>query len=114
LERTLDAICRVESGGGRDRRDGDGGRAIGPYQIHQAYWTDACRFLRVDWPYSDARNAARARRAVRAYVTGYQRAGGLPAGPETWARLHNGGPQGARRAGTLVYWQRVRRALRGQ
>lgn len=112
LERTLDAICMVESSGGRDTRDGDGGRAIGPYQIHRAYWADGTRFLKVSWPYSDARDPVKARRVVRAYVTQYQRAGGYPPTPEVWARLHNGGPRGPEKTSTLPYWLRVQTFLR--
>jgi hypothetical protein len=108
LERTLDAIYLVESSGGRDKRDGDGGRAIGPYQVHRAYWQDAMRLLGKEWPYEDARDPVKAREAVRAYVTAYQVALGYPARPETWARLHNGGPTGPQRPSTVVYWYRVR------
>lgn len=111
--RSLDAICLAESSGGRDLRDGDGGRAIGPYQIHRAYWVDGTRFLGVDWPYSDARDAVKARRVVRAYVTRYQRAGGYPATAESWARTHNGGPRGPAKAATLRYWLKVRGHLGG-
>jgi len=108
LERTLDAICAVESSNGRDRRDGDGGRAIGPYQIHRAYWVDGTLFLGVRWPYSDARDPIKARQVVRAYVQHYQRAGSYPATPETWARLHNGGPSGPDKATSRGYWAKIK------
>lgn len=107
LERTLDAICQVESSGGLDRRDGDGGRAIGPYQIHRAYWQDGTRILGVRWPYEDARDHTKARAVVRAYVTHYQRIGHHRAGPQTWARIQNGGPRGAIRGSTLPYWRKI-------
>jgi len=112
LERTLDAIRHVESSAGKDSQDGDRGRAIGDYQIWRSYWTDGTLFLGVRWPYSDARDPAKARQVVRAYVLHYQRAGGYPATAETWARIHNGGPQGPRKAGTLPYWTRIRKAMR--
>ena len=107
LERTLNAICAVESKNGRDTHDGDGGAAIGPYQIHRAYWVDGTLFLGVRWPYSDARDPAKARMVVRAYLEHYQRGSGYPATPETWARLHNGGPDGPRKATTRGYWYKV-------
>jgi hypothetical protein len=107
LERTLDAIRLVESSGGRDTRDGDNGRAAGPWQIHRAYWRDGTRFLGVRWSYRDARDPARARQVVRAYVVHYQQAGNYPATPEAWARLHNGGPHGPEKACTAVYWRKV-------
>jgi hypothetical protein len=107
LEKTLDAICQVESGG----RDvvGDGGLAVGPYQIHRAYWQDGTRFLGVTWPYSDARNPDKARRVVRAYLLHYSRK--LPQTPQTWARIHNGGPKGPQKAATIVYWKKVQKAM---
>jgi hypothetical protein len=112
LERTLDAIRQVESSGGRNHRDGDHGRAHGEYQIHLNFWTDGTRFLGVSWAFSDAHDPAKARRVVRAYLLGYQRAGGYPAIPETWARIQNGGPEGPRKAGTLKYYQKVKATLR--
>ncbi|MFA6244467.1 MAG: hypothetical protein WC655_26225 [Candidatus Hydrogenedentales bacterium] len=110
LEQTLDAIRLVESSGGRDTRDGDSGRAVGPYQIHRAYWQDGTRFLGVHWPYRDARDPARARQVVRAYVVHYQRAGGYPATPEVWAETHNGGPRGPEKDSTTVYWRKIQEA----
>jgi len=112
LERTLDAICLVESNGGKDARDGDGGRAIGPYQIWESYWKDGTRFLKVDWPYSEARDPVKARAVVRAYVTTYATVRSYPQTPETWSRLHNGGPSGAKKRATEAYWRKVRRLLK--
>lgn len=106
LERTLDAIAQAESAGDPNAV-GDGGRAIGLYQIHRAYWQDGTRFLKVRWPYSDARDPVKARQVARAYLRGYQRAKGYPATAETWARIHNGGPNGPKRRATLPYWRRV-------
>jgi hypothetical protein len=107
LEQTLDAIRLVESSGGRDTRDGDNGRAVGPWQIHRAYWFDGTRFLGVRWPYRDARDPAKARQVVRAYVVHYQRAGGYPATPEVWGMIHNGGPHGPEKAATTGYGRKV-------
>ena len=38
----------VETGGSRDPENavGDGGNAIGPYQIHKVYWQDAVSYDR--------------------------------------------------------------------
>ena len=40
------AIRMVETGGVSDPENavGDGGKAIGPYQIHEVYWKDANSF----------------------------------------------------------------------
>jgi len=113
LERTLDAIWAVESSSGRDTRDGDRGKAIGPAQIHRAYWQDGTRFLGVKWPYADARNPAKARQVVRAYVVRYQRAGKYPATPEMWTRIHNGGPRGPEKAATVAYWHKAQAIMEG-
>jgi hypothetical protein len=52
----LDALRRVETGGIPDPSlaVGDGGAAIGPYQIHRPYWLDAG----VPGTYEDCRDAA--------------------------------------------------------
>lgn len=108
LARTMEAIRQVESSGGRNTRDGDHGRAIGDWQIHRAYWTDGTAALGVTWPYSDARNDTKARQVVRAYLRRYAPKG---AGPEQWARMHNGGPKGWKKKATLPYWAKVRKIL---
>ena len=41
LRKLLDAICEVESGCD-PLAVGDGGKAIGPYQIWMSYWIDDC------------------------------------------------------------------------
>ncbi len=110
LERTLDAIAQAESNG-RPNAVGDKGHAIGAYQIWRPYWKDGTQILGVSWPYSDAKNPGKARRVVRAYVQHYQKAGGYPATPETWARLHNGGPKGPDKKSTKTYWLRVKSHL---
>jgi len=86
---------------------GDGGRAIGPYQIHKAYWIDGTRFLGVSWPYSSARDPLKAMAVVRAYTEHYAR----PFTPENIARVHNGGPHGSRKAATLAYWRKIERIM---
>jgi len=113
FDRVIGAILSVESGGDGNAV-GDGGQAIGPYQIHRGYWQDATRFLGVDWPYSDARDPAKAIRAVRAYTSHYARHYGRPWTAETIARIHNGGPLGWRKPATQAYWRRVRARLAGE
>ncbi len=107
---TLKAILLVESGGDPDAV-GDGGRALGPYQIHRGYWSDATRLLGVSWPYSDARDPIKAAAAVAAYTRHYARHYRQPWTAETIARIHNGGPAGWKKQSTLVYWAKVRAVL---
>ncbi len=106
----LTAIERVETGGMKDpsRAVGDGGRSLGPMQIQRAYWTDS----RVPGRYDRVQSRDYARRVVLAYWSRFcPRA--LAAGDrETLARVHNGGPAGARKPATRAYWAKVRSAMR--
>ena len=105
-ERLLDAIRHVESGG-RDLT-GDGGRAIGPYQIHRRYWQDAVRLdPSLGGTYNDCRREQYARRVVRVYLAHY----GKGKTDEQMARIHNGGPTGHRKRATVGYWTKIRRVL---
>ena len=105
-ERLLDAIRQVESGG-RDLT-GDGGRAIGPYQIHRRYWQDAVRLdPSLGGTYNDCRREQYARRVVRVYLAHY----GKGKTDEQMARIHNGGPTGHRKRATVGYWTKIRRVL---
>lgn len=108
----LDAIRFVETRGRANPPDGDGGRAIGPYQIHRAYWLDAVAAQpELGGSYQDCRRRAYAERVIAAYMQKWV--------PEAWdrvdaeiiARTHNGGPTGADKRATLRYWRRVRAAL---
>lgn len=112
-ERLLNAIRQVESGG-REDLVGDGGRAIGPYQIHRAYWVDAVRAdPSLGGKYEDCKREAYARRVVRAYLTHH----GKGKTSEQMARMHNGGCGILKRVGsaawhrTTQYWNRVRKAM---
>jgi hypothetical protein len=107
-EQLLDAIAQVESGN-RDYPPGsnDNGRALGRYQIHRAYWQDGCQYLGVDWPYSDAVDANKARQVVRAYLRRYGKGKTI----EQLARLHNGGTTGHKKKSTLKYWVKVKYVL---
>jgi hypothetical protein len=102
----------VETGGqpneGRDAV-GDGGAALGPYQIHREYWQDAVeRDKSLGGTYEDVKDPAYAERVVRAYMARYAPKG---ADFETLARIHNGGPKGAKKESTMGYWGRVKAAL---
>jgi soluble lytic murein transglycosylase-like protein len=108
MDRLLDAIAKVES-----RSDpnavGDGGRALGVYQIHRRYWQDGTRVLGVDWEYRDAQDPEKARQVVRAYLGYYGRGKSLL----DMARIHNGGPQGHRVKATQEYARRIAVILDG-
>lgn len=110
LDEILDALRSTESGdqpnGGRDAK-GDGGHALGPYQIHRPYFVDAG----VPGSYEDCRDPDYSRRVVIAYWKRWCPDALEHRNAEVLARIHNGGPQGACKASTLAYWRRVERTL---
>ncbi|UCD50504.1 MAG: hypothetical protein JSW27_23635 [Phycisphaerales bacterium] len=102
----LDAIAHLESNH-YSHAVGDGGRAIGTYQIHKRYWRDGTRFLDVDWSYDQAKDPVKARKVVRAYLLHYGKGKTLL----QKARIHNGGPRGYRKTATLKYARKIARIL---
>jgi hypothetical protein len=110
----LDAIRAVETGSCADPANavGDGGAALGPYQIHRVYWQDAVdrdpSLVANGQTYQNVRDAAYAERVIMAYWNRY-----APSyDAQTLARIHNGGPKGHLRKATLGYWGKVRAKLR--
>lgn len=66
-EKFLDAVAQVESSG-RANAIGDGGKALGMFQLHRAAWEDASKVDRTLGDYkTGALNPATARRAARVY-----------------------------------------------
>lgn len=109
----LDAIRAVESGGDDDAV-GDNGNAIGAYQIWRVYWQDATDWCEaIEGSYEDCKQRAYAERIIVAYWHRYARAALRSGDRETLARVHNGGPQGARKKATLKYWTKVSGKLAG-
>lgn len=114
VERLLDAIRQVETGGHPDPANaiGDGGKSFGAYQISKPYWHDA-------WLYKDCPLPSRAcvadeqcaRETVRRYWQRWApqnlRRGDL----EHLARVHNGGPRGHLKKSTEAYWLKVKKEL---
>ena len=108
--RILDAIHQVETGGCKNPSEavGDGGKAIGPFQIHQSYWADAVEHdPSIGGVYADCKNEAYARQIVIAYLSRYCKSWS----DENCARIHNGGPSGGKRKATVKYWQKVQKHL---
>lgn len=105
-DRILNAIRQVETGGCKNPSEavGDGGKAIGPFQIHQSYWADAVEHdPSIGGVYADCKNEAYARRVVIAYLSRYCKVWT----DENVARIHNGGPSGGKRKATVKYWRKV-------
>ena len=104
----LEALRQVESSGRDAPPDGDDGRAIGPYQIHESYWRDSG----VPGEYQRCRDRRYAERVVAAYMRRYVPRAWATRDAEVIARTHNGGPLGRAKSGTWRYWLRVQEELR--
>jgi hypothetical protein len=102
------ALHQVETSGRHGAILGDNGRSLGPLQISRAYWKDA----RVGGSYSQVTSVVYARRVATAYLKRYAPAAWQAGDVATLARIHNGGPTGHRKAATLGYADKVRRAMR--
>jgi len=108
----LAALRQVETSGRENSPDGDGGLAIGPYQIHEAYWRDAVEFApAIGGGYQDCRQREYAEKIIEAFMTRWVPRPWAEGDAEVIARVHNGGPTGFRNEATLGYWRRVRRYL---
>ena len=104
------ALHMVETGGRLGPIKGDGGRALGPLQIHKVYWTDA----NIAGKYEDCADLEYSKKVVRAYMARYavqRRLGRTPTAQDI-ARIHNGGPNGYKRKATLGYWRKVKGYLK--
>lgn len=102
------ALHQVETSGRHGAILGDNGRSLGPLQISRAYHADS----RVSGSYEQVADLAYARRVATAYLKRYAPQAWAQGDVETLARVHNGGPAGARKPATLPYADKVRRAMR--
>jgi hypothetical protein len=107
------ALHAVETGGRLGAIKGDNGAALGPLQIHRAYWVDSG----VKGSYSQCSDIAYSRAVVSAYMRRYAPkawAGG--ADLETLAKIHNGGPNAMKATGQKKlnldrYWSKIKKHL---
>ena len=102
------ALHQVETSGRHGAILGDNGRSLGPLQISRAYHADS----RVAGSYEQVTDLAYARRVATAYLKRYAPQAWAQGDVDTLARVHNGGPAGARKTATLPYADKVRRAMR--
>lgn len=106
----LPAIAIVESGG-RPESVGDGGAAIGAYQIHAEVIDDVNRVdgTHFVWP-DDCVDPEKARDICARYLRIW---GSRLSNPtiESLARIWNGGPNGWRKKQTVAYGERVLRIM---
>lgn len=110
------ALRTVESSN-RPRAVGDGGAAVGVYQLHHSYVMDVNRIYGTRFTHSDRLDPIKSHRIVRLYLAHYGRVynkiTGKPATCEVLARIHNGGPKGWRKSATNPYWAKVKREMLG-
>ena len=104
------ALHQVETSGRTGAILGDGGRSLGPLQCSRAAFADS----RVPGRYEQVADLAFARRVAEAYLKRYAPRAWASGDVETLARVHNGGPAGARKAATLPYAAKVRAAMEGK
>lgn len=102
------ALHLVETSGRHGAIIGDNGAALGPLQIHRRYWQDA----RVSGRYEDCADLAYSIKVASSYLKKYAPKAWEAGDVTTLARIHNGGPAGARKAATLAYGAKVARLSR--
>lgn len=112
-DKFISALHQVESSGREGKIVGDGGKALGPLQIHRVYFLDAAQFDKsLGTNYNSVTNLAFSKRVVKAYLTRYARKAVATNNLEVLARIHNGGPTGHKKSATVAYWRRVEKNLR--
>jgi hypothetical protein len=107
LSNLISALIVVESSG-NDQAIGDGGKAIGPLQIHRAVVTDVNRITGSNYRREAMTNRAQARAVCEAYLKHW----GKGKTTEEQARIWNGGPNGDRKQATQGYWRKVQKHLK--
>jgi hypothetical protein len=108
LSNLISALIIVESSN-NDLAIGDGGKAIGPLQIHRAVVTDVNRITGAHYRHQDMTNRAQARAVCEAYLRHY----GKGKTTEDQARIWNAGPQGhKKKTATEAYWAKVQKHLK--
>jgi hypothetical protein len=98
------ALHVVETSGRTGPILGDGGKALGPLQIHRAYHADS----RVAGDYSRVADLDYSKRVATAYLKRYAPEAWAAGDVEGLARIHNGGPRGHLKAATKSYGVRVK------
>ena len=107
------AMAQVESAG-RPSAIGDGGLARGALQIHRCVVADVNRIHSTRFTHKDAHDPAKARQMAFLYLSHYcseRRLGRKPTQEEVPGG-GGGGPDGWREAGTINYWNKVKKEMR--
>ena len=106
------AIIAIESNG-NDGITGDNGNAYGCLQIWQCYVDDANEYAGTTYTHEDAYDRQKSIAIFNAYMARYatEKRLGRVATAEDIARIHNGGPNGYKKAATDEYWRKVKAEL---
>ena len=112
LDQFLNALGEVESGNNASAT-GDGGKAVGVFQIHEVYWKDAIQFDKsIGGKYTDCFKPDYSRKIVLAYFRRYAINELNNNNWEALARLHNSGPNWKKKKEkTNKYWAKIRAKL---
>lgn len=102
------AVHMVETGGRYGAVWGDGGKALGPFQIHYEYWLESG----LPGRYEDCANYNYALKVMTVVLNKYAPKAAERQDFKVLARVHNGGPAGYRRKATLPYWSKIQRHLK--
>lgn len=105
-------LNQVEASGRKANvKPGDGGLAIGPFQIHCDYWQDATEYDKtIGGTYADCENYDYSVKVVTAYLNRHGKKLIRAQDWESLARMHNGGPAGHKSKLTLPYLKKYRAA----
>jgi hypothetical protein len=117
--RVLAAIRYVESNNDPNVKDGDGGKAIGVYQIWEDYWKDAAEYGNMPGTYQDCRKPKYADKTVRNFMARYctsKRLGRKPMLRDI-SFMHVGGPKapwatGKKLENCETHWAKVQKVLK--
>lgn len=106
------ALHAVESGGRIGAIKGDQGAALGPLQLHKAYWQDSG----LKGSYSQCADLGYARAVVSAYMKRHAPKAWANGDCRTLAMVHNGGPnalnaKGTKKANLETYWNKIKKHL---
>lgn len=106
------ALILVESDG-NSKAIGDNGLAYGCLQMHASYVKDANEYANTYWEHKDAFDPITSLEIMKAYMKRYANNDrlGRYATAEDIARIHNGGPNGYKKASTDAYWSKVKSKL---
>jgi hypothetical protein len=80
---------------------------LGPLQITRAYWKDS----NIPGKWEDCRSWEYSVKVLCSYLRRYAKEALQKNDFETLARIHNGGPRGAKKPQTARYWAKVQRYL---